>query len=1091
MPTINKPTPVDVNTPAPTPIGPLDRAPAPVDVGTPAPTPIGPLDRAPAPVVSGPGLGVAAGNPVPATLPVQEAAVEPDTGSTVPPNIVLTVPSYIEVLLSGNTVVQNATAIDFTGLGVTASANGTVATVAITSGGTYGNSNVSTLLAGFGSNTISTTGNVTAGYVFGNGSQLTGITTTYSNSNVTTLLASLGANTISGTGNITTTANISGGFILGNGSQLTGIAASYGNANVVANLAALGSNPISTTGNITGGNILGGANVNATTHTGTTVSVSANVTGGNITTAGLIVTTGNVSGGNVIAATLVQSATVSASGNVTGGNILTGGLISATGNITGGNLQGTIGDILNVNSTNLTVTNILAPSAGNVVNIGAGGNNNLVVSNVLVQVQNVPVSVVGNVTGGNILTAGIVSATGNVSGNFFIGNGSQLTGINNSFAGEMHVSKNGNDSTGTGNILQPYLTITHALTQVAGGRNTVVIHPGTYTENPTITSQATQLITYDATGASTLVAGTVTIANVTGRIAGLKMTNLAITGNAQAYINSSTVDEQFTKSSSGYVEVDDCELQVTGNVLISGSGSISIVGNKINNLVVNNAGAAVLVKGADDCVMPQVTAGSLNIVDSVIRASSNTANAVTASAGTVVTLMNNQIVTPAADSVARVSIAGYHSIISLVYDKANSTLSNSLNSVVYFQTANVDSLVSSGNITGGNLVTGGLISATGNITGGNISTGVITLTNGAVIRDTAGDAVAFGQNAGASGQAAGAVAIGVGAGQTTQQLTAVAVGDSAGYNTQGLGAVGVGAAAGFNLQGEYAVALGYYAGNTSQGNNSVAIGFNAGSNTQGTSAVAIGFNAGRTSQGNNSIILNATSANLDQTTANTFTVAPVRNDVANIAEVMFYNATSKEITYGNTISVAANITGGNLITAGQVTATGNVSGDNLNVTGNIVDTGALSIITGSNGNIALAPNGTGNVTVSSNISITGNTATITSANLQIGYLEIPQISLAANVTANLTVSGKHYYSTSASNLALTLADNSTVSWPVGTAITIVNAGTASILINQGTGVSMYQAGNATAGNRVLATFGMATIMNTAANTWFINGTGLT
>ena len=342
---------------------------------------------------------------------------------------------------------------------------------------------------------------------------------------------------------------------------------------------------------------------------------------------------------------------------------------------------------------------------------------------------------------------GAVVASGNITGNYFIGNGSQLTGINNSFAGEMHVSKDGNDSTGTGNILQPYLTIGHALTQVGGGRNTVVIHPGTYTENPTITSQATQLITYDATGASTLVNGTVTIANVTSRIAGLKMTNLAITGNAQAYINSSTVDGQFTKSSSGYVEVDDCELQVTGNVLISGSGTISIIGNKINNLVVNNAGAAVLVKGADDCVMPQVTAGSLNIVDSVIRASSNTANAVTASAGTVVTLMNNQIVTPAADNVARVSIAGYHSIISLVYDKANSTLSNSLNSVVYFQTANVDSLVSSGNITSGNLsavnlvinnirsddssfvniedgvnVTGAVI-ASGNITSGNINTG--------------------------------------------------------------------------------------------------------------------------------------------------------------------------------------------------------------------------------------------------------------------------------------------------------------------------------------------------------------------------------
>ena len=295
--------------------------------------------------------------------------------------------------------------------------------------------------------------------------------------------------------------------------------------------------------------------------------------------------------------------------------------------------------------------------------------------------------------------------------------------VSTSFDNEMHVSKDGNDSTGTGSILRPYLTITHALTQVIDGRNTIVIHPGGYTENPTITSQATQLITYDATGASTLVYGTVTIANVTGRIAGLKMTNLAITGNAQAYINSSTVDGQFTKSSSGYVEVDDCELQVTGNVLISGSGIVTITGNKITNLVVNNAGAQVLIKGASDCVMPQVTAGSLNIVDSLIRATSNTANAVTASVGTVVTLINNQIVTPASDNVARVSIAGYHSIISVVYDKANSTLSNSLNSVVYFQTANVDSLVSSGNIAGNN------ISATGNITAGSVSTNVLNVKN--------------------------------------------------------------------------------------------------------------------------------------------------------------------------------------------------------------------------------------------------------------------------------------------------------------------------------------------------------------------------
>ena len=46
--------------------------------------------------------------------------------------------------------------------------------------------------------------------------------------------------------------------------------------------------------------MLGGANVNATTHTGTTVSMS-----------------GNVTGGNIVTSAAVSAATVSASGNIT------------------------------------------------------------------------------------------------------------------------------------------------------------------------------------------------------------------------------------------------------------------------------------------------------------------------------------------------------------------------------------------------------------------------------------------------------------------------------------------------------------------------------------------------------------------------------------------------------------------------------------------------------------------------------------------------------------------------------------------------------------------------------------------------------
>lgn len=46
------------------------------------------------------------------------------------------------------------------------------------------------------------------------------------------------------------------------------------------------------------------------------------------------------------------------------------------------------------------------------------------------------VSVVGNVTGGNVVSLGSVSAIGNVSGNYILGNGSLLTGLtaSNSFA---------------------------------------------------------------------------------------------------------------------------------------------------------------------------------------------------------------------------------------------------------------------------------------------------------------------------------------------------------------------------------------------------------------------------------------------------------------------------------------------------------------------------------------------------------------------------------------------------------------------------------------------------------------------------------
>jgi len=68
---------------------------------------------------------------------------------------------------------------------------------------------------------------------------------------------------------------------------------------------------ISATGNITGGNVLGGANVNATTHTGTTVSVTGNITGGNVLFgAGVVSGTGNITGGPYLKTSSLTVATL-------------------------------------------------------------------------------------------------------------------------------------------------------------------------------------------------------------------------------------------------------------------------------------------------------------------------------------------------------------------------------------------------------------------------------------------------------------------------------------------------------------------------------------------------------------------------------------------------------------------------------------------------------------------------------------------------------------------------------------------------------------------------------------------------------------
>jgi len=195
---------------------------------------------------------------------------------------------------------------------------------------TYSNANAVSLLASFGSNTVSTTGNIAGGYVLGNGSQLTGLPATYTNSNVITLLSAFGANVVSTTGNIT------GGYFLGNGSQLTGLPATYSNANVANYLPIFSGNiaagNVSVTGNVAGTYFIGNGSL-------LTGIASGNSTYGNANVVALLSAYGNniSSTGNITAANVTVSFTMSSQGNVVGARLITSGTVSAVGNISGGN----------------------------------------------------------------------------------------------------------------------------------------------------------------------------------------------------------------------------------------------------------------------------------------------------------------------------------------------------------------------------------------------------------------------------------------------------------------------------------------------------------------------------------------------------------------------------------------------------------------------------------------------------------------------------------------------------------------------------------------------------------------------------------
>jgi hypothetical protein len=747
-------------------------------------------------------------------------------------------------------------------------------------GGTYGNANVVILLNSFGSNTISTTGNVSAGYFLGDGSQLTNLPiSNYSNANVAnylpTFTGNLTAGNISAVGqvtganlkaltdlvvgnpltdnstvtnaglvivtappagganvypgvvsvsnisgssymgaNISTTGNVTGNYFIGNGSQLTGIATStYDNSNVATFLAAFGSNTISTTGTVTSGNVIG-----TNLFTTGVVSATGNVTGNFFIGDGSQLTNlpvGNYSNANV------ANYLPTFSGNLTAGNI------SAVGNVTGNYFIGNGSLLTNLpagNYSNANVANYLPTFSGNLTagNISASGN---IQSNSVIKVGNIQLSgttagtidrifTLGNIQigasdkwgsdgdlnisgnlvantgtagtgwfnyvvsgnsvnaggmlqGANIESTGYVSATGNVTGNFFIGNGSLLTNLpsgNYSNANVANYLPTFTGNVGAGNVVLISNTGVVYVNNITGlaGQPMVITADGTEDihldadsirigdngQPATITTHGTgNLILRTHEGSA--VEGNIILrnganANIDISPNGTGFVNLAgqvsATGNISApyYIGDGSlltnlpIGNYSNANVANYLPTFSGNL-AGGNLNITTAGNTWIVSN--DQLIAPSGGFWQSNAATNDDYISGNPGGYLNL--QALHANNAQASNVhleqtlvhISAESDTWTFENGNITLPG--NTSAINYANGVSILNGI--SGNYGNSNVATFLAAFgsNTISTTGTVTSGNITGSNIVTAGIITATGNLTAGNILTAGVMSAAGA------------------------------------------------------------------------------------------------------------------------------------------------------------------------------------------------------------------------------------------------------------------------------------------------------------------------------------------------------------------------
>ena len=635
-------------------------------------------------------------------------------------------------------------------------------------------------------------------------------------------------------------------------------------------------------------------------------------------------------------------------------------------------------------------------------------------------------------------TVAVRNSDGNLEANFFIGNGSQLTGIITSVSNVTNGTSNLNIATSGGNV-----TIS-----VAGNANILTVTGTGLVVGGAITPNAN--ITYDL-GNNTNRFRDIYLANSTiylgSQTISANATSVSISGNLAANVVGNISGALANGNSNVAIPAANGNVNITavGNttMVVTGTGAnITGTANVTGNLTAGNISANIANLTTAN-ITGNLTAGNIT-TGSGSGGNISGANVITANTFTGnLANGNSSVAIPSANGNINLN-AGGNATPELIVTTTGVNVAGTLNATGNANVGNLGTaglITATGNVSGGNLTTGGALSVTGNANVGNIGTTTAIITTGNIT--TVNSGLVQNGNSNVTITANANVSIFV-----TGNATARAVFTSTGANIAGTANItgnanvgNIGAATGvFSTE----VVTGTVRSGTSNitiasGGNITAFidtaqvfevtsgGISVTGNT--TSGNFIGrlangnSNIGITANGNvtisavggTRIVATSTGANITGTldvSGNTTVgnlIGPMANGNSNVnipaangnvnisavgnANILVVTGTGVNVT--GTLNATGNANVGNIgatnanITA--MTATGNISANNLTTTNKITAGNGFQVTTG-------GASITGNIDVTGNFNVTGNLNYSNVTDLVVGD---PLIYIGANNTGDI------------------------------------------------------------------------------------------